>query len=89
MIFLIVVVVIYKLLESQLKIKRTDKKKTMFFKTVGIIGLTLIGINSIFGYSPYNSIVTLFLIYILSVASNDSLQNIVPNLKITIIFQKT
>lgn len=81
MIFLIVVVVIYKLLESQLKIKRTDKKKTMFLKTIAIIGLTLIGINSIFGYSPYNSVVSLFLIYILSVASNDSLQNIIPNIE--------
>jgi hypothetical protein len=81
MIFLIVVVVIYKLLESQLKIKRTDKRKTMFFKTVAIIGLTLIGINSIFGYSPYNSVVSLCLIYILSVASNDSLQNIIPNIE--------
>lgn len=78
MLFLILVCVLHKILETTFKLKRKDTKTAKLIKTATIIGLNLLVMNSIYGYSPYNSIVILILIYILSVATTDSLQLIIP-----------
>jgi hypothetical protein len=80
MLFLIIVIALYSVLENVFKISKDDNIQKKIIKLISIVGFSLAIINLIYEQSLLNVLFVLIIIYIVSNTKKDSLYELMTNI---------